>query len=207
MAVALALPTRMVATGSVDGAPLMLGVGSSLMTAPADDALDVTVPASVTTDELASPTVVLRVCVFRTLVMRSCTVVPWGSWPMIGFSACWRGSVTAPSCERTVLLLRSTVAIEPKPVAVGAALAIDAVVAEQTRPIPRIELTWGGRLGVPHALALVSVGVAALAFDSCWTVATGVTCPAPVASANGSDVTLAAEVPRVSALPATERFN
>src|SRR4051794_4968955 len=126
---------------------------------------------------------------------------------MIGFSACWRGSVTAPSCERIVLLLRSTVAIEPKPVAVGAALAIDAVVAGQTRPTSRIELTWGGRLGVPHALALVSVGVAALAFDSCWAVAMGVPCPAPVASANGSDVTLAAEVPRVSALPATERFN
>src|SRR3954454_22936341 len=105
---------------------------------------------------------------------------------MIRFSACWRGPVTAPSCERIGLLLRSTVAIEPNPVAVGAALAIDAVVAEQTRQTSRMALTWAGRLGVPHALALVSVGVAALAFDSCWTVATGVTWPAPVASANGS---------------------
>src|SRR4051794_32574900 len=126
---------------------------------------------------------------------------------MIGSSACWRGSVTAPSCERIVLLLRSTLAIEPRPVAVGAALAIDADVAEQTRPTSRIELTSTGRLGVAQAFALVSVGVAALAFDSCWSVATGVTCPAPVALANGSDVTLAADVPRVSALPATERFN
>src|SRR4051812_25144436 len=156
MAVALALPTRMVATGSVDGAPLMLGVGSSLITAPADDALDVTVPASVTTDELASPTVVLSVCVFSTLVMRSLTVVPCGSCPMIGSSACWRGSVTAPSCERIVLLLRSTVAIEPRPVAVGAALAIEADVAEQTRPTSRIELTSTGRPGGAQALALVA---------------------------------------------------
>ena len=125
---------------------------------------------------------------------------------MIGFSACCSGAVTTPSVERTVLLLRSTVAIEPIPVANGAALAVEALVAEQTRPMSSTALTAGGTLGLAHAFAWVSVGVAVLAAECCWAVALGAAWPDASATAVGSEVTLAVDVPNVSEVPATERF-
>src|SRR5947207_14152629 len=115
----------------------------------------------------------------------------------MGWSACCSGSVTAPSFDRTVLLLRPRLAIEPIPVAVGAALATDADVVEQTRPTSRIALTSAGMLGVPHALALALVGLAVSAFDAWLAVATGVTWPAPVASAVAVDATFAVDATMV----------
>ena len=84
-ALAAACPTVMVMIGSVEGWPLIDGVGRILMTAAAVVAWDVTVPAAVDTADVAAPTVTSSVLLLNTLSISDPNV--WvGSALVIGAS-------------------------------------------------------------------------------------------------------------------------
>src|SRR5436305_5196865 len=84
-AVAAAWPTVIVMIGSVDGVPLMSGLGRILITTPAVVAFAVTFPAAVVRDEVDPPSVMLSVWLLNTLSMRDASVLV-GSALVIGAS-------------------------------------------------------------------------------------------------------------------------
>src|SRR5438105_4886900 len=145
---ALANPTVMVTIGSVDGCPLISGVGSSLMTTAAVLAAEVTVPAAAVTDESEPPALMSSVLLLNTLSTSELRASP-GTALVIGCSSCVSCCPTG-TCERTVLAARPTDATDADPVATGFLAEIDALVCEQASPTEMKALTASGNAVGAH---------------------------------------------------------
>src|SRR3954471_14985891 len=125
----------MVTIGSVDGWPLINGVGNSLMTTAAVVACEVTVPAAVMRAEVDPPTVTSSVLLLKTLSMREDNVLV-GSALVIGASTCCSvGPIGV--WLRTVLAASPTLATDAVPVATGFLPFTATLVCEQARPSAR----------------------------------------------------------------------
>src|SRR5947207_3288256 len=140
--------------GSTDGCPPMIGVGRILMVAAADVDVDVSLVASVVTDDVDPPIVVSSVWLLKTLSMSDPRLAV-GSAVVIGVSS---GASVGPigvAC-RTVLTETPSVATAPDPLALGFPPAIAALVSAQAAPTVRKASTWAPRSGVAHAFGLAA---------------------------------------------------
>src|SRR3954467_1023676 len=129
----------MVRMGSVDGCPLTIGFGRMLMTGAVAVDVDVTLPASVDTDDVEPPIVVSSVLLLNTLSTRTARL-PLGSAGVIGFSSPLRAAPTPVVC-RMLFAETPSDATTPEPVAVGFPPATAAVVSEQASPRVRKAFT------------------------------------------------------------------
>src|SRR5204862_5835992 len=140
--------------GSVDGWPLINGVGRILMTTADEVAVEVRLAATVVADDVEPPTVASSVLLLNTLSI-SAFNVPVGSALVIGASSWSRAGPTGVAC-RTVLAERPSEATAPEPVATGLPPATAALVCEHARPKLTMASACAPRSGLPHAWGLLA---------------------------------------------------